>query len=144
MATIEGEATKQVRLGASECGARLLRNNTGAFKDENGRWVRFGLGTETKLLREEYKFSDLVGVTPVEITQEMVGKTVGVITMIEVKPEGKLPAVIKRAENVPKSREAGQLRAIQFIRNLGGIAWFASTADDMKVIYHHYLKELKK
>lgn len=144
MATIEGEATKQVRLGASECGVRLLRNNTGALKDENGRWVRFGLGTETKLLREEYKFGDLVGVTPIVITRDMVGKTIGVITMIEVKPDGKLPAVIRRAEKVPDSREAGQLRAIQFIRNLGGMAWFASTADDMKAIYHHYLQELKK
>lgn len=53
----------------------MFRNNVGAFKDKN-KWVRFGLVKGS---------SDLVGWTRVEITPDMVGRTIAVFTAIECK-----------------------------------------------------------
>lgn len=41
--TSETNIVQECRLAASECGAIVWRNNTGALKDQNGRLVRYGL-----------------------------------------------------------------------------------------------------
>lgn len=57
------------------------RQNTGAYKTESGHYVRYGVPGG----------SDIVSITPVVITPEMVGKTLGVYTATECKSEnGKL------------------------------------------------------
>ncbi len=63
-------------------------------------------------------FSDLFGITPVVITPEMVGRTVGVFTAIEVKT-GK--------GRVSKEQD----RFLQVIRDKGGIAGVARSVDDV-------------
>lgn len=141
--TPEQLASKKVRLAASSLGCRLFRNNSGGFYDESGRFVRFGLGNESKDLNDQFKFGDYVGITPVVITPEMVGKTVGIFTNIEVKPEGTLPATLRRANNVQTSREASQLRAIRLVQSVGGMAWFASCEQDIQTIYQVFLAGLK-
>lgn len=72
----ESDLLKRIQVSASKSGARLLRNNVGMLKDENGTYVRYGLGTGS---------SDLIGWTPIMVTQEMVGTTVAVFTAIECK-----------------------------------------------------------
>lgn len=72
----ESDLLKHIQVSASKSGARLLRNNVGMLKDENGTYVRYGLGTGS---------SDLIGWTPIKVTQEMVGTTVAVFTAIECK-----------------------------------------------------------
>lgn len=142
--TPEGEATKEVRLGASSLNMKLLRNNNGALLDKMGRLVRYGLGNESKKHNDEMKFGDLVGGTTITITPEMVGKEICVLTMFEVKTPEKLKPSIRKAMKHSKSHEAGQLRAIEFIRSIGGIAWFASCADDVKAVYEIFMRELQK
>lgn len=72
----EAQILQQCRLKASECGARVFRNNSGSLKDSTGRWVQFGLCVGS---------SDLIGWVPVTITQDMVGKTFARFLAIECK-----------------------------------------------------------
>lgn len=144
MSTPEGEASKIARIRASELGMRLFRNNTGVLKNQDGIPVRYGLGNESQKLVKERTFGDYVGITPIVITPEMVGSTVGVFSMLEMKAPDTLVSTIKKANNHPQSREAAQFRAIKHIRELGGMAWFASCEHDVDVIYRLYLEGLKK
>lgn len=57
-------------------GLRLFRQNVGALKDEHGRIVRFGLHPGS---------ADLIGWKSIQITPDMVGKTVALFVSIEVK-----------------------------------------------------------
>lgn len=54
----------------------MFRNNVGAFRTLSGALVRFGLTPGS---------SDLIGWTPVVITEDMVGDTVAVFTAVECK-----------------------------------------------------------
>jgi len=54
----------------------MFRNNVGAMKNDKGFWVSFGLVKGS---------SDLIGWTPVEITQDMIGQHLAVFTAIECK-----------------------------------------------------------
>lgn len=73
----EAAIQQQIRLALSKAGAVALRNNVGQYTDQKtGRPIRYGLGVGS---------SDLIGWTPVVITQSMVGQTVAVFTAVEVK-----------------------------------------------------------
>lgn len=71
---------------------QIWRNNSGAgmIVDEYGveRMVRWGLANDSKQLNDRIKSSDLIGITPVQITPAMVGYWLGVFTAYECKPEG--------------------------------------------------------
>jgi len=72
----EADIMRKIQVALSKVGARVLRNNTGALKNDRGDWVKYGLGVGS---------SDLIGWTPVKITPEMVNAVVAVFTAIEVK-----------------------------------------------------------
>lgn len=87
----------------------MFRNNVGAYRDETGRVIRYGVGNPGG--------SDLIGWTPVTITPDMVGRTVAVFTAVEVKtPKG-------------KPTEA-QINFLHQVKQSGGIAGIARSADD--------------
>lgn len=90
--------------------------------DQTGRPVRFGLANESKKLNEVFKSSDLIGVLPTLITQDMVGQTIGVFVAVEVKKEG-----WKR--NLKDKREAAQENFISFVNKKFGRAGFAFSVD---------------
>lgn len=72
-------------------------------------------------------YSDGTGWTPVEITPEMVGKTVAVYTAMEAKtPKGK-----------PTKEQLDFIKAVQ---NAGGIAGIVRSPDDAVDIINNYLK----
>jgi hypothetical protein len=89
--------TKQIDDAAWKDHPYTFRNNRGIFQvvhtDTKGnrklRWIRCGIpepkGNETS---ENLKGGDRVGWTRVEITPDMVGKTVAVFTNIEIKGPG--------------------------------------------------------
>lgn len=89
-APLGSEARQQslVRLEAAKMGVRLFRNNSGAFCDENGRMVRFGLGNDSKQVNEVFKSPDLMSWRPVVIRPDMVGMTIGQFCAREMKHEG--------------------------------------------------------
>lgn len=108
-----------VRLEASQKGARLWRNNSGGLYDETGRFIRFGLANDSEKLNKEIKSSDLIGITPVLITQDLVGCTIGQFTSYEIKKGG--------WKYSGSDREIAQLRWIQLVVALGGRAAFVSS-----------------
>jgi len=107
----------------------LMRNNSGAFKDETGRVVFFGLGNTSKKRNDEIKSSDLIGITSVVITPDMVGKTIGVFTAIEVKKEDWNPT------KTLDKREIAQKRFIDWVISMGGLAGFANNIDKLPSIF---------
>ncbi len=120
-APLLSEAAVQVnaRLKWSKLGARLFRNNVGAFNDEeSGSFVRYGLANESTQMNKTIKSGDLIGITPVTITAQMVGYTFGQFTSIEAKHQGWRYGATEH--------EQAQLRWIQLVISLGGYAAFDS------------------
>lgn len=84
----EAYAQSQVMLEAPKFGCRLFRNNVGAFKDEAGGFVRYGLANESKARNKRLKSSDLVGWRKRLITPAMVGFVIGQCVLREIKEPG--------------------------------------------------------
>ena len=86
--TPEARVQDEARLLASKMGWRLFRNHCGAFTDENGRVVRYGIANDSPAMNKRIKSSDLIGIRPVVITPDMVGSTIGQFVAREVKKAG--------------------------------------------------------
>lgn len=84
----EAYAQSQVMLEAPRYGCRLFRNNVGAFKDDTGGFVRYGLANESKARNKRLKSSDLVGWRKVLIAPAMVGSIIGQCVLREMKEPG--------------------------------------------------------
>lgn len=110
----EKENQNKIWIALSNAGLLIWRNTIGMVKMPNGSMIRYGLCNPGG--------SDLIGITPVVVTQEMVGTTIGVFTAVEVKDFGK------------KARpEQGNF--IQAIKSKGGYAGVAVTPEEaLKII----------
>lgn len=110
-----GEASVQsdARLLASQKGWRLFRNNKGVLPNpKTGVPVRFGLCNDNKKIGAKLASSDLIGIRPVLITQEMVGTTIGQFVAREIKkPQWRYTGT---------EHEQAQLRFGTLIIGLGG------------------------
>lgn len=116
--TTEATIQAAVRLAASKRGDVLWRNNSGVLRDERGVPVRFGLCNESATVNASCKSSDLIGIRRVTITPDMVGQVVGVFYAVECKRAG------WRYTGAP--REVAQLRFIEVVRAMGGVAEFST------------------
>lgn len=105
----ETKIRKQIQVALSKNGYTMWRNNTGSLLNSKGVPVKFGLCVGS---------SDLIGLSQVVITKNMVGKTLAVFTAIEIKAENSKGATIE------------QQRFIQHILNNGGIAGIATSDDE--------------
>lgn len=124
---LEDEVQGLIRLEAPKVGVVLFRNNSGVLRDETGRPVRYGLGNESKVHNLKFKSSDLIGITPVRITPNMVGQTLGVFTAVEVKKE--------HWHLTPgDSRGWAQKAFIDFVVANGGYAGFANSVATFRTI----------
>lgn len=77
-----------VTLEAPRCGVWLTRNNVGAFQDDTGRVVRYGLANESKERNKVLKSGDLIGIRAVLIQPWHVGCTIGQFVSRECKRPG--------------------------------------------------------
>ena len=123
----EKRIEQEIMLEASRLGVTLFKNNVGTayrgfMKMYDGKRVvasptliRYGLGG----LKGS---SDLIGITPVTITQEMVGDKIGVFTAVEVK---------KDKQGSYKATEEQKL-FIEFVRKKDGIAGVCDSNEDLK------------
>ena len=117
--TPEGRVQQEIRIDAAHKGILLWRNNNGACEDsKTGRVIRYGLGNDSKKINSRIKSSDLIGVTPVVIGPEDVGRFVGIFTSLEVKRSG---WVYKGT-----AREKAQLAWLRLVETFGGIARFTT------------------
>jgi hypothetical protein len=114
----EARVVSELRLEASQLGMRLWRNNSGAFYDDKGNFVRFGLGNDSKQFNTVCKSSDLIGISNKLITPADVGKPRGQLVAREAKKPG------WKYTGTP--REVGQLNFINIINRFGGDAAFAT------------------
>ena len=114
----------EVRLEASNRGFRLWRNNVGVAMDNRGIPVRYGLCNESKQMNKNLKSSDLIGIRPILITQDMVGKVFGQFIAIEIKKESWKPS----PSNL---REQAQERFITLVQSLGGYAKIINKVEDL-------------
>lgn len=126
MSRSEDEIQQLIRIEAAKFSSVLFRNNTGVLPDQNGRPVRYGLCNESAAQNKNLKSSDLIGIIPITVTHDMVGKTIGVFVAIEVKKE--------KWKFKGDERETAQLNFINWVKKLGGFAGFASSIDDLKEI----------
>lgn len=110
MARAETNISNQIRAAASKMGQRLFRNSRGMFWTmDKQRKTRAGL--------EAPGASDLIGWTQIEITPEMVGKTIAVFTAVEVK-------------TARGSVSDDQQHFIDVVQRAGGIAGVARSEED--------------
>ncbi len=109
-------------INASRRGGRLWRNNVGVLPDKYGRPVRYGLCNESKEVNKVCKSSDLIGVQPILITEDMVGSTIGQFVAREVKKPG--------WHYVGNAHEEGQLNFLSLVIALGGDAQFINDVDE--------------
>jgi len=123
----ESTAGSFIRAEAPRDGVLLWRNNVGVLPDRTGRPVRYGLCNETKAMNEKNKSSDLIGITPTLITQEMVGYMLGVFTAVETKKEG-------WKYSTKDARAVAQQHFINIVLQNGGFAGFASEVEQYKRI----------
>jgi hypothetical protein len=125
----ESEVQQEIQIKAMHFKCTLMRNNSGSLIDKDGRPVRFGLGNISKQHNDKIKSSDLIGITEVVITQEMVGKTLGVFTAFECKEEA------WKSNKKLDARETAQLAFINFVKAKGGIASFVNSVDELPKIF---------
>jgi hypothetical protein len=114
---LEGDIQKLIaREATKDPKVRVFRNQVGAYRSPDGRFINFGLAKGS---------SDLIGFKTVTITQDMVGKDIAVFLSIEVKtPKGKLTDE--------------QKHWLQFIKDKGGIAFVARTPHDIHDHLHQF------
>ena len=122
--TTEALTQQKSALLIEELHGRAWRNNSGAYQDEHGNFIRYGLNNESKKVNEKVKSSDLICIVPTLITPQMVGYHLGVFTALEIKRPGwKLLPSDKRGE--------AQARFHQIVRNACGFAGFVTHTDDV-------------
>lgn len=115
----EADIQSQVRRAASDVGWRLWRNNVGAGKLENGKFIRWGLANDSKQVNESIKSADLIGIRPVLITPDMVGTVIGQFVSRECKRPG-------WKYNPNDAHQAAQMKWCELVLILGGDAAFTT------------------
>lgn len=118
----EAEILQLILLEAPKLDIHLMRNNSGAFKDADGRLVRFGLGNSSSRVNETLKSSDLIGFSKIN----------GCFVAIEVKKEN-----WKR--DFKDDREQAQSNFMTFVRACGGKAGFAQSVEDFRNIIENHV-----
>lgn len=123
----ESPVQQRIRLDAAQQGCDLWRNNSGAYQDEYGNHIRYGLCNDSKQLNERIKSSDLIGITPIFIMPHHVGRVIGVFTAVETKPsDWKYRDSDKRA--------VAQKAFHDIVLKNGGYAGFATCNEDFRRI----------
>ena len=128
----EAGAQQNARFAIGRAGGLVWRNNVGAtpakvdahcpkchFHFEiKQRIIRYGLCNDSPQLNAIFKSSDLIGVMPRLITQQMVGSTIGQFIAVEVKT----PDWVYKN----KGREVQQQAFLTLVANKGGNAQFST------------------
>lgn len=139
MSDLESVEMKRIQISASKTGFRLFRNNSGvgwvgkATHGNPGRPIQVVVGPDDVYIRNARPLhaglckgsSDLIGLLPLEITQDMVGKKMAVFLAAEVKRPGQHPTV-------------EQSSFIEFVKSNGGIAGVVTSEEDVERMISEY------
>jgi hypothetical protein len=126
---IETDVSATIRIEGAKRGLDLMRNNSGAFEDSSGRWVRFGLGNDSKRVAAVRKSSDLIGTLD--------GRWWGYLDVwgLFAAVESKRPGWRYCGDE----HERAQLNFINVVRSRGGFACFATSWDDVEHEINNFL-----
>lgn len=116
---LESAVQSAVRVEASRKGVLLMRNNVGAVRTPTG-FIRYGLANDSETINRVNKSSDLIGVRPVLITADHVGRTIGQLVCRECKRAD------WRFGQGDRERENAQLNFLLAMLAYGADACFAS------------------
>lgn len=119
----EAEIQQEIRKLAAERGWAIWRNNKGAGKLENGSFLRWGLCNDSAALGARVRSADLVGIRPVLIVPEHVGRTLGQFVSIECKASSWRPG--------NSEHEVAQRRWRDLILGRGGHAVITNRLEDV-------------
>ena len=111
----EARVQSQIRLAAPKLGYSLWRNNSGAYSDDNGRVIRYGLANDSKQFNAVFKSSDLIGIGPH-----------GRFVAVEVKKPG--------WTKPSNAREIAQSNFLGDVNKRGGIGMFATSAEQYEMV----------
>ena len=117
----ESEVQQLILMEAPRYQCHLMRNNSGAFKDSTGRWVRYGLMNHSKKQNEKIKSSDLIGFKGIDCGSRFYA----VFVAIECKESG-------FKFNPEDPRQAAQKAFIEFVKSNGGIAGFCDSIESFQ------------
>lgn len=120
---LENAVQTRVRLAAPAKGYQLFRNNSGGGKLENGSFVRWGLGNDSKATNAVVKSADLIGLRTVLIEPHHVGQRIGQFASLEIKQSAWKYGTGKEFE--------AQLNWQLLIQARGGHALFVTDADQI-------------
>ena len=115
----EAAVSSRIQLEAASKGVLLFRNNVGAYQDESGRLVRYGLCNETKALNTHVKSHDFIGIRRVHIMPCHLGHVIGQFVSREIKESG-------WKYNMHDAHQAAQAKFSNIIMSYGGDAAFAT------------------
>jgi hypothetical protein len=121
---LESDVQNNIRLKAGRDPDLVLwRNNIGACKSADGRFIRFGLANDSAQVNQLIKSADLIGIRRILVSPDMIGRYVGQFVSIECK----------RADWVYRGtdREEAQQRWAATITAMGGDARFCRSEDDL-------------
>ncbi len=118
---IETDVSARIRIEAAKHGVQLWRNNSGAFENAAGRWVRFGLGNDSPSVNRVLKSSDLIGILDGRRWGYIVD---GLFCAIETKTEG--------WKYSGTDREVAQLNFLNLVKLRGGVACFATSWNEVE------------
>lgn len=124
MSESETNVQQRIRAMSHQMGTPLLRNNSGACMDQTGRMIRYGLGNDSSKVNKAFKSSDLIGIFPVVIEPEHVGRTFGLFFAVEVKAAG-------WKFNEKNERDVGQAAFGRWVQSHGGMFTFATGPGDV-------------
>jgi len=111
----ESTIQRAIRVRLSELRCICLRYQVGTFFTMQGSVVHIG----------EKGVSDLISITPHTITQEDVGRTVGIFTALEVKkPKG----------STAKERKENQGNFLKAVNRLGGLGAIVKSPEDAEAV----------
>jgi hypothetical protein len=117
----ESEVQQLILMEAPRHQCHLMRNNSGAFKDATGRWVRYVLMNHSKKQNDKIKSSDLIGFRVIDNGSIYVAQFVA----IECKETG-------FKFNPEDQRQAAQKAFIDYIIKHGGIAGFCDSVESFQ------------
>ena len=109
--SLESVIQTSIRLRLSKLRMLFLRYNVGTFWTKDGRPVKIG----------EPGVSDLIGMVPHVITQEDVGRTIGVFTVMETK---------QLRDSTDKARKEQQGAFLRLVNRGGGVAAIVRSEED--------------
>lgn len=120
----ESALQQRIKIKASQQGRRMYRNNCGVAYRNDGVPIRFGLCNDSQKIHDQFRSSDLIGITPVTILPENVGQLFGLFTSWEIKKPGWV-------YNPNDKHESCQNAWNNLIVSLGGDGRFITSENDI-------------